>query len=214
MRGTVTEVLAHLQTMLPDVAKREHIKIAREGLDRVRSKSPGVPYRIIVDGKPALTEDGVKPFGVIKYVFIRLSQVARYAMQTAVDLSPVLSGRFKHSWQFIADGVVVGEGQIKGNEKRLVLVNFQPYARKLNVRREYGTSRVPVPPGIVEKVRQLTSRKFGQQVNLNIEFIELRGGYVLKHNYVQTMAKHGRNRVHTEAGRQITYPALIITPKD
>ena len=211
MRGNVVEVINHLKNFAPEIARREHIRIAREGLERVKSKSPDVPYRIIVDGKAAFSEEQVKPFGVIKYVFIRLPQITRFAILTAQDLSPVESGRYKKSWILIVDGKpFFSLFDLPNNAKEIIVVNFQPYARKIHVR---GARIRQVPPGIVEKVRQLTRRRFGSQANLDMRFIELQGGWVLRRDYVQ-IRKSGRRRLHTRAGREITYPALIITPKE
>lgn len=211
MRGNIIEVISHLKDFVPEIAKLEHIRIAKEGLNRIKIKNPEIPYRIIVDGKPTFREEEVRPFGVIKYIFLRLPQIGKFAIQTARDLSPVQSGRYKKSWRLIADGKTVGENQIPNDVKRLVLVNVQPYARKIHLR---GARLRNVPPGIVEKVKQITNNKFKSQVKTNIEFLELHAAYVLQKDYVQTMARHGVNRLHTRAGKQITYPALIMSPRD
>ncbi len=211
MRGNVTEVISYLKGYVPEIARQTHIKIAREGLEKIISKNPGLPFRILVDGRAAYSEEQVKPFGVIKYVFIRLPQIARFAFITAQDLSPVESGRYKKSWLLIVDGAPFFSFlNIPNNAKQIILTNFQPYARKIHLR---GARLRGVPPGIVERVRQITSRKYSSQVNINLSFIELRGAYVLKNDYVQKR-RSGRLRLHTKAGREITYPSLIITPKE
>jgi len=207
MRGNVTEVISHLKKLTPEIARREHIRIAREGLERVLSKTPGVPYRIIVDGKPSTSEYSVKPFGVIKYVFIRMGEVAKLALVTARDMSPVQSGRYKRSWVLIVDGKTFNNANVlPSNPRSITLVNFQPYARKIHLR---GARLRGVPPGIVEKVRQITFGKFRSQVKIDLRFIELPAGYVLRKDYIK---KTGQ--LHTRAGKEVTYPALIITQRD
>ncbi len=201
--------LDQLKTWLPKAAREEHIRIARKGLKDYLAREPGLKYNIICDGKVAFSETEVKPFGVIKYVFVRLPQIGRFALQTARDLSPVESGRYKNSWILVADDQPVNEFAIPSNVVQLILVNDQPYARKIELR---GAKRRGVPPGIVEKVRQIVIRRFPQSITADISYIELKGAYVLKRNYVQ-IRRSGRQRLHTRAGRELTYPALIMTQR-
>ena len=199
--------LEQLKTWLPQAARLEHIRIARSGLQKYLEKEPGLKYNIITDGKIAFSETEVKPFGVIKYVFVRLPQIGRFALQTARNLSPVESGRYKNSWKLVADGVLVEE--VPNNVSELILVNDQPYARKIELR---GARRRGVPPGIVEKVRQIVIRRFPQSITANIRYIELKDAYVLKKNYIQ-IRRSGSRRLHTKAGRELTYPALVMVQK-
>jgi hypothetical protein len=183
--------------------------VAREVLRSFVARQKTKPdYYLLVDGVKASSEDQVKPFGVIRYVFLRMKQVGKYAIQTARELSPVASGRYKRSWMLIADGEQVGEDQVPENTKQLILVNNQPYARKIHLR---GARFRSVPPGIVEKVRQMAMRRF-KTVDIQLRFIQLHGGYVLRQDYVQ-VRKSGRKRTHTKAGTELTYPALVMTQK-
>jgi hypothetical protein len=195
----------------PEGARLRHIQIAREGLKTYLSLSRDKPnYQIIVDNSPASTEMGVKPFGKITYLFLRMSQVGKLAIKTAIELSPIASGRYKRSWILIADGKFVGQsvlvGDIPDDAQELILVNNQPYARKIHMR---GARLRKVPPGIVEKVRQIVRRRFGISFIIDLRFIGLPGAYTLKRDYIQK----GRSKVHTKKGNELTYPALVIKQK-
>lgn len=213
-----------LERFSPAEAKRKHVEIARRGLAEFMARQQERPaYRIEVDGRAAASEDQVRPFGVIRYVFLRLPQIARFAIQTARDISPVESGRYKKSWFLIADGKEVAEAAVPERVGQLILVNDRPYARKIHTR---GARIRGVPPGIVEKVRQLVLRRFGGIVTANIEFLTLSGGYVLQGGAPLKRAAqnrrssafrggrtHLRARADTAKGRQLTYPALVMTPR-
>jgi hypothetical protein len=109
----------------------------------------------------------------------------------------------------LVDKQQADENLIPDDAEELILVNFQPYARKIHVR---GARLRNVPPGIVERVRQIVQRRFGISFVINLEFIELHGAYVLKRDYVQRR-RSGRLRLHTRRGEELTYPALVVRQK-
>lgn len=194
----------------PEIARRRHIEIAREGLKDYLRRSRDKPnYQIIVDNVLASSEEQLKPFGKITYVFLRMSQIGKLAIQTARDLSPVESGRYKRSWILIADKQLVNENSIPENIDELILVNFQPYARKIHVR---GARLRGVPPGIVEKVRQIVLKRFRNNFVVNLEFMNLPNAYILRKDYIQKR-RSGKTRLHTARGNELTYPALVIHQK-
>lgn len=200
----------NLKTLPPKLAQETQVRIARHQLARVLGNGPDKPqYSLFVDGAPAVDENTVKPFGVITYIFVRFGQVGRFVLNTARDQSPVASGRYKRSWILVADRVQVEENSVPMNCEELILVNTQPYSRKIHVR---GARLRGVPPGIVERVRQIALRRFRATFNIDMKYITLAGGYKLKHNYIQTR-KNGKRRLHTKAGEELTYPALVITSK-
>jgi hypothetical protein len=82
----------------------------------------------------------------------------------------------------------------------IVITNDQPYARKIQV----GAMKMSVPPGIYEDARQFVQRNFGQMVAVQLRFVQLAGGYVLKRS---------GGRKDRAAGQPIAYPALVINLK-
>lgn len=182
------------RTVGPEAAKRMLITRAREALaDFMARQSVKPMVHILTDGRETGTEDTVKPFGVIRYEFSRIREVVSFALRELERLSPVLSGRYRRSWITLIDRVQVGMDQVDGGQP-VMIVNFQPYARKIHV----GSRGFEVPAGIVEKVRQIVLRRFRRMISVNIQFIELNPGYTLK--------KPPRT------GRRMTYPALVIAP--
>jgi hypothetical protein len=192
-----------LEQFTPEEAKRRHIAIARRALAHFMARQatkPGVA--IEVDGHPATSEDGVQPYGVIVYRFTRMREIAAFALAQARALSPKKSGRYKRSWFFMVDEAEIALNAIP-HTARVVLTNDQPYARKIHV----GATgfKAYVPPGIVEKVRQLVLRKYRNVVDVEIQFLTLAGGYILQ--------KSGGSGKDRQPGSALTYPALVITPK-
>lgn len=210
MRGSYEHVLEiNLLRFAPEEAKKRHINIARRVLESfIERQREKIDYEIFTDGVKASSEQSVQPFGVIRYVFLRMSPVGKYAITTARRLSPKASGRYQRSWILIADGKQVAEDDIPNSADQLILVNTQPYARKIHLR---GARLLGVPPGIVEKIKQMVNRRF-RTVTGRISFISLHSGYTLRRDYVQ-VRQSGNKRVHTKAGAELTYPALIIEKK-
>lgn len=194
----------------PEIQKR-HAEIARKGLaDHLRTIKGGKPtVTTFVDGRKDASEDSVKAYGVIRYEFTRLAEIAAFALKRAQELSPVESGAYKAAWFVMAGGRAVDPGAIP-NGVELVVTNDQPYHRKLELTvnadhwRSDGKARARLPAGIVERLRQEVYREFGKTVDASVSFITLQGGYVLK--------GRGKRRKDTAAGQQMTYPALILKP--
>lgn len=224
-RGAFEQVIRlQLDRFSPERAKAVHIEIARGGLAAFLARQAEKPsYRIEVDGRIASSEDAVRPFGVIVYRFLRLPQVAKYAITAAREMSPVESGEYRKSWFLLADEREVAETAVPQNVQRLILTNDVPYARKIQVR---GARIRGVSPGIVERVRQLVLRRYGTSVTANIEFITLRGGYVLaggaparraaqdrRSSAFRAGRKYLRARKDTAKGWALTYPALVMAPR-
>jgi hypothetical protein len=178
---------------------------ARKGIADFTARNPGLTYTIEVNGLPVSSEDSLGAFttnatATISYVIQRMAQVGRFALDTAMMISPQgPTGRYKHAWFIIADGIETARDKIPSDARILTLINDEPYARKINVR---GARLQGVPPGIVEKVRQLVLRNFGTFVTADVEFHTLRGGYVLK-----------RNTKRHKAGEEMEYPTLVMVRK-
>jgi hypothetical protein len=153
-----------------------------------------------VNGREGVAEESVEAPGPIVYVFSWLNEVATYALAFAEERSPVLSGRFKSSWFVLVNGSLWG-GEDIPPDPEIILTNDQPYARKI----EIGRMVMRVPPGIVEDTRQAVMRRFGNVIQAQKRFIPLAGAYTLK-------TSSGR-RKDRQAGRELSYPALVISQR-
>jgi hypothetical protein len=207
-----TVIRLQLDKFSPEVARKKHIEIARKGLAAFMGAQQVKPtVAIETDGHPSASEEAVKPFGIIVYRFTRMREIAQFALDQAIAQSPERSGFYKYSWFAMIDGREVVPGAIPQSTRSITLTNDAPYARKINVR---GARLLNVPPGIVERVRQLVLRRYGALVTVNLEYITLAGGYVLQKNGARA-SKSGRRsaRKDVRKGASLTYPALTIASK-
>jgi hypothetical protein len=176
----------------PQEARKRHIAIARAGLADFMGRQPVRPMvRIETDNRPATSEEQVKPFGLIVYRFDRMREVVEFATSEARRISPVDTGRYQAAWfAMVGNAEVAAEAIPQG--ATVTITNDQPYAWKIHA----GTKGFEkyVPPGIVEKVRQLVLRKYRPIVTAQVTYIPLIGD--------------GKAR-----RRPIRYPALVITPR-
>ncbi|MCW2243579.1 hypothetical protein [Azospirillum canadense] len=212
----------------PPEFQKLHAEIARKGLAEHLAGLNGPPPEVVtyVDGRRGLSEDTVKPYGVIRYDFHRLAEVAAFALRRCRELSPVKEGRYQESWFVMAASRQVADGAIP-NTGELIMTNDQPYHRKLemtvNADHWRGKARARLPAGIVERVRQEVRREFGRTVEASISFITLQGGYVLKGRAHLKPAKQSRRsrayragrkhlapRKDTAVGQPMTYPAIFL----
>jgi len=191
-----------IQANSSEMLRAAFIQAARDGIAEFIARQEEKPtYIIKVNGAVVLSEDAV-PLGAatITYEIQRLPQVGRYALLTAREISPQgPTGRYKQAWFLIVDNVETDVTRIPGNAREIILINDEPYARKINVR---GARIQGVPSGIVERIRQLVLRRYGGFVAANTEFHTLRGGYILK-----------RNTRRHRAGEEMTYPSLVMRSK-
>ena len=134
-------------------AKREHGKI-------MRADPRPSSFRRFVDGREGAPEEAVKPFGVIEYHYQRLSEVVQFAMETLFDLSPVLSGRYRHSHTIFVNGVAVSDLKSwKPTDGEIYIVNPLPYARKIELGKQ--KMRVPGSDKVYQQAAQIVKRRFG-----------------------------------------------------
>ena len=176
----------------PAEARKRHIVIAMAGKAEFMARQENKPgVRLEVDNRPATSEEQVKPFGLIVYRFDRMPEVAEFALSEARRISPVDSGRYQASWfAMVGDAETAPQAIPQGAS--VTIANDQPYAWKIHA----GTKGFEkyVPPGIVEKLRQLVLRKYRPIVTAQVTYIGLTG--------------FGKAR-----RRPIRYPALVITPR-
>ena len=206
-----TVIRLQLDKYGPEAAKQIHIETARKGLAAFMAKQTARPDVMIeVDGRAATTEDHVKPFGVIRYRFLRMREIVAFALDEARRASAVDSGRYRASWFAMIDGREVALTAITPSSN-VTISNDQPYARKIHV----GARGFEAHGGIVEKVRQAVQHKYGMLVETNIAFLTLQGGWVLRKGLrkIHEGRRYGAIRNDARAGMEITYPSLELQPK-
>ncbi|OAG72934.1 hypothetical protein A0J51_01546 [Gluconobacter japonicus] len=158
-----------------------------------------------VDGRQGAPESSVRPDGFILYKFNVMGLAAKAALQLCKERSPVRSGIFRDSWIVVVDGQLWKEDiSTVPDRSKIVIINPQPYARKIDTG---AMKRMSVPPGIVEAVRQAVQRQF-PTVTAARAFMSISSGVSNRAPYI--LRRNGRAKDRT-AGKAITYPALILT---
>jgi hypothetical protein len=190
--------------------RQAFIALAREGRDEVTGeqteRAGGIPPSVetVVDGLAGAPLESVKPGGIIRFDFKYLREIARFALDWLRENSPVESGAYKNAHFVMAGGAEIDPLEIPAEAHEIVVTNDKPYARKIQV----GMKSLSVPPGIYDRARIAVARRYGNIVSVDLKFIELAGGYVLKGGRGK-----GRRRRGRADGEPLTYPALIITAR-
>lgn len=196
----------------PENIARELAVFARTELSKAIQDGEGSErYDRYVNGNLGAAEETVVPPGPILYVFHWWREIVEFALQSAVERSPDKSGRYKQSWFVMTPGGVIKSFDDIPINSTVILCNNQPYARKIDV----GHMRMSVPPGVVEDVRKMVMSRFGNFVTAKRTMIPLPGGYVLKGRFRRGYRPFARTklRADTQAGAQMTYPALVMSMK-
>lgn len=196
----------------PENIARELAKYARSELSKAIQEGEGSErYDRYVNGRLGASEDSVVPPGPILYVFHWWREIIEFALQAAVERSPEKSGRYKHSWFVMTPGGIIKSFDEIPINSTVILTNNQPYSRKVDV----GHMRMSVPPGIIEDVKKMLLSRFGNFVTAKRTMIPLPGGYILKGRFKRGYRPFARTKLRpdTQAGAQMTYPALVLSMK-
>lgn len=179
------------QAALVVLAKREHAKVMRD--------DPR-PSRFVrtVDGVRGAREEQVRPDGTIIYVYPRLDEVVRAAMDLLFELSPVLSGAYRMGHTLFVDGVEARNLEGWSGEGQILISNVLPYSRKIELGKM--TMRVPGSDHVYEQAEFALRQRFGNQARIVFTFRGLMGGSVLT-------ARAGGNK------GEYRYPALEISER-
>lgn len=149
---------------------------AREALaegEKTNSDALGfVPtHTTAVDGLAGASEDSVRPDGTIVYTFNLLPDVFSWIADMLRQFAPVLSGRFKDSFELYADGSVIDLAGIIPQAAEFVFMSLVAYASKIE-----GENKAPeskqAPNGVFEAVATLAQQRFADQVKISFGYRE------------------------------------------
>lgn len=176
-------------------------ELARFALESLReAQAEGAAseqYLRTVNGRRNAPEASVRAPGPIVYTFDHVRDAAIYALEFLRVTAPKRTGRFSRSFIVIADGREVPPARIPMGA-RVLIVNTQPYARKIQVGAKGFESR----RGFFDVARRRTQAQFRGLVKVRTIFVRLSDGYRLKRSA-------GRRR-DSRAGSEINYPALEL----
>jgi len=208
------DIAAILKDDLSPAARREAlIDFARDQLADAQETNKRAIGRIpdhetIVDGARAARIEQVKPDGVIVFEFDLLLDLFAWIGEQLVLASPVLTGEYRASHAFFADGVEVEPGAAVPEAEEYVFLSTVPYARKL----ENGYSD-QAPDGVYQVIATLAARRFGNYGKIRFSYRSPISSYVAlggrrggKLASAETRAAHKREAV-------TRVPAIVITTR-
>jgi hypothetical protein len=130
------------------------------------------PYTVSVDGRLGAPLESVKPNGVVFVEYELVFEAIEWIRDMLEQFSPVGSppkdrhpGLYKRSHVLVADNVVVADDAIPPAASKLVFVNIQPYARRI----ERGWSPQK-PDGVYAAVADLASKKFSNVAKIRFGY--------------------------------------------
>lgn len=200
------QLTVNLQGLTAPAAKMKFVRFARTKLVEAISSGEGSKnYTVITDGVVGASEDRVRyPGGVIVYKFQWFEDVAKFAIAFLKSRwtarGPGRGGHYRDSFF-----VIGGENRIPVVEAKrfneIYICNDKPYSRKAQV----GVKGFALSRGMFTDCRKAIRDNFGTKLfTVKVTFIELAGGYVLKHG------KKRMNRMGRMSGEVMRYPALQI----
>lgn len=209
----------------PEGQRQQLANFARSELGRVIGAGLASPsYRRFVNGRADVSEYAVQLPGPILYQFTPLNEAVDYAIEFLRARYPVVGpaerGHYRDSFIIMVDGRVWTRGKDIPHGSEVVIVNTQPYSRKVAV----GARGFRLSKGLMENTRQALFRRWPGMLECQIRFITLSDGYILKGKRPDVAAKQNRKssafragvallakRKDTDAGQPLKYPALVIS---
>jgi hypothetical protein len=205
-RATIS-TLGIAQADLPGTLAR----FAQERRDALIAEGRASPvYETIVNGVIGAAETSVRLPGPIVYQFEYLAEVVTTGLALLRESAPVLSGRYRDSFFAMANGRAIADPADIPAGAEVILTNDQPYSRKIQV----GAQRTRVPPHLFDRVQQALRRQYGDLLRIDLRFIPLQQGFVLRRTGLRRHANGTvKRRADVLAGDDLTYPALVINTK-
>ncbi|CAH1670751.1 MULTISPECIES: hypothetical protein [unclassified Chelatococcus] len=196
---------------------RQVLADAQEQNRRATGRVP--EHETYVDGRKGAPLESVKPTGTVVFEFDLYEGVFAWIGEQLVLHSPALTGDYRASHLFLADGVPIEAGAKVPEAGEYVFVNSQPYARKI----ERGQSD-QAPDGVYEAVAALAARRFGNIAAIKYSFRALDNGALLAYQPAARVVKRiargqfgagrftatGEDRTAQRREQSLRQPAIVI----
>ena len=231
--GAFVNTLTLAEASRDETARQALHRVARqekaEVLTRQTARAGIAPTtETIADGVRGAPIEAAENLIIIEYRYLR--EVVSAILAALQARSPKRSGRYAASFAILADGVEIsGPLAIQHDTREVVIVNTQPYARRLEIGKSQDGSPfvVQVPDRIVTNVALEARARFANFVRIRPTFLALDGGYSLtqgtKGRYVAysqdrrsagaRAGKAGRHLGGSKAGTVMRYPGMRITTR-
>jgi hypothetical protein len=165
-----------------------------------------VTQRVGGSGVEGAEEETVQAPGPIFYRFAYWEPILRFTLQELERRSPVKTGRYQSSHRVMIGSQFIAPDAPIAADEMVVVVNTQPYSRKIEV----GFMRMSMPDGVYEDVMRKVRSQFGRAVQVNFKMVMLPNGYILKGVFKRGYKPGARRKLgkDTQAGAKMTYPSL------
>jgi len=212
-----SRALVVAQSRLVAVAKSMHSDVMR------RDPRP-VGFTRIVDGRVGALETAVKAAGIITYIYLRpqigfgdiketiarLDEVARFAMQTLRDLSPVVSGEYRDGHKLFINGYPVSDVSRWRPGAEISITNFVTYSRILEV----GDGKARAPNLVYDQAHDIITEKHGNGAKIDFTWRGITDAMQIAQDPRQRRGLGtqiaGRTRAHNKSPAR--YPTIVIAP--
>jgi hypothetical protein len=156
-----------------------------------------------VDGRKGAPLASVKPDGTILFEFDVLTDLFLWIANQLIKHSPVLTGRYRASHQFYADGLAVDPAGDVPDAEEYVFLNLQPYARKI----ERGLSP-QAPDGVYQVLAKMARARFGNVARIAFGYRAPMHGAI--HEWASITRMPSRRSPQGRAEWLRRQPAIII----
>lgn len=157
--------------------------------------------------------------GEIRVNFDLWAEAIPSAIEFLISKSPEKTGKYKGSWIVIVDGVHASEFSNIKRSSEVVITNYQPYHRKIEVGhvKFSGSDRY-----IVERSKSFVNRKYSGLIEAVTTYITLDGTggsyggtevpYILRGKFRKGTRNYSRKKIRKDvaAGEKMKYPALVM----
>lgn len=206
------------RNLSPEARQKLAAKKAREILADAQATNASVfgeapSHTQAVDGKLGAALENVNPdHGKIVFEFQLIGPVIEWINEQLVMNSPVLTGRYRDSHVLLADGVEVDldAGEKAPKAERYVILNVQPYARKIE-RGLSGQAR----EGVFEVVADMARRRLGNIANVKFTYIQATGGNTHLEQWASrhSAREEGAAKQRRQYAKDVRQPAILIMPR-
>jgi hypothetical protein len=194
----------------PQNINRELAKFARSELANViAAGEASTIYTKYVNGVEGAQEETVQAPGPIVYDFSYWQPIIAFTLQELERRSPVKTGRYQSSHRVMIGSQFVAPDTQFAADENPVIVNVQPYSRKIEV----GFMKMSVPDGVYQDVMRKVKSQFGRVIRIQFRMIMLPNGYILKGRFSRGYKPGARKKLakDTQAGARMTYPSLHMS---
>ncbi len=187
----------------PEAINKALAAFARQELAKAISAGASPEYEKYVNGRQGAAEETVKAPGPIIYEFVNWPLVIAAALAELQKRSPRKSGRYASSFIVLANQVPVADYRGIPAEAEVVITNFQPYVRRIEVGKNGSSGK-----RMFDLTKVALNSRFKEGFRAETKFLNFSAGIHPMMPY-RLKSGHGR-RKDRQAGGVLSYPSIII----